>query len=412
MNQVRHPVVDFDHHSAEFNVDPHHAWQSLREQCPVAWSEEYGGYWIVSDYEGNHEVLKNTDVFTSERPADNPRYSGLSVPGQPERDLVFYPEEQDPPHHAPVRRLINAHLSPAEAQRMIPEIERWTTTFIDDDIESGSCDLLEEITGPVPAFVTLSWLGYPHDRIRAAADMMHGIFGYAPNSERWLQAVQSNEVEGTLWELCAARRAEPKDDFISWAVRQTVNGEPVGDDVIVGLCFVLVAGGVDTTSSLTASALVHLNRDHELRRRLVEEPDLLVSATEEFLRFYPPLSSGARRARQDVVLRGCPIQNGDRVLVSRYGANFDEGAFDRPEEFIPDRFPNRHVSFGLGPHRCAGSHLARLMFQEMIRQILRRMPDYRLDESQLQPYPDRGMADGWVALPATFTPGPRVGRPS
>ena len=95
---------------------------------------------------------------------------------------------------------------------------------------------------------------------------------------------------------------------------------------------------------------------------------------------------------------------GDRVLVSRHSANYDAGQFDRPEEFVPDRFPNRHVSFGLGVHRCVGSHLARLMFQEMITQILERMPDYEIDESAIAPYPDRGFAQGWVSLPARFTP--------
>jgi cytochrome P450 len=171
-----------------------------------------------------------------------------------------------------------------------------------------------------------------------------------------------------------------------------------------------VGGGVDTTTSLASSALVHLNRDRELRERLITEPDLLEPATEEFLRVYPPLASIARTARQDIELRGCAIRSGERVLISRHAANFDEEAFERPEEFIVDRFPNRHVSFGLGPHRCSGSHLARLMFQEMMRQILGRMPDYEIDEDRIEPYPDRGMVQGWASLPARFTPGPRGGK--
>ena len=97
------------------------------------------------------------------------------------------------------------------------------------------------------------------------------------------------------------------------------------------------------------------------------------------------------------------------MLVSRFAPNYDPNAFADPEELIVDRFPNRHVSFGLGPHRCVGSHLARLMFQEMIRQILSRIPEYELDEDQIQPYADRGMVQGWAALPARFTPGARVG---
>jgi cytochrome P450 len=181
----------------------------------------------------------------------------------------------------------------------------------------------------------------------------------------------------------------------------------VTDSAIVRLGYITVVGGVDTTTSLTSSALVHLNEDRALRQRLIDDPALLESATEVFLRVYPPLSSIARVARQDFEYRGCQIHSGDRVLVSRYAGNFDEQVFECPAEFRADRFPNRHVSFGLGPHRCAGSHLARLMFQEMMRQILRRMPDYELDEARIAPYPDRGIFEGWSALPAWFSPGIR-----
>jgi cytochrome P450 len=405
----RGPVVDFDHHSDAFNADPHAAWQDLRERCPVAWSERYGGYWIVSDYEGNHEVLKNHVFFTTERVPSTSGDQGLMIPG-PAPTTIALPEELDPPGHTPVRQLLNTQLSPAASTAMQPRIEHWTTTSIDAVIEAGECDLLYDITGPVPAFVTLEWLGFPLDQALGAAERMHDVLGYPPESERRRAALEQHWVtEHILRETVAARRQEPRDDAISWFLTQEIDGRPVDDDTIVSLGLVLVGGGVDTTTSLTSSALVHLDRDRDLRKRLIEEPGLLDVATEEFLRMYPPLASIARTARQDVELHGCAIRAGDRVLVSRHGANFDPHAFDDPQEFIPDRFPNRHVSFGLGPHRCSGSHLARLMFQEMMRQILTRMPDYELDEDRVAPYPDRGMVQGWASMPARFTPGPRIG---
>jgi cytochrome P450 len=293
---------------------------------------------------------------------------------------------------------------------MLPSIEYWTTTCIDAVIEAGRCDLLYDITGPVPAYTTLLWLGFPEEGIIQAAEKMHDSLGYPPTSERWKAAFANNVVEETLQATVAKRRKEPADDMISWLMTQEVNGEPVDDRTIVALGLVLVGGGVDTTTSLASSALVHLNRDRELRKRLIKEPDLVEPATEEFLRVYPPLASIARTAREDIELRGCAIRSGERVLISRHAANYDEEAFERPEEFIVDRFPNRHVSFGLGPHRCSGSHLARLMFQEMMRQILNRMPDYEIDEDRIEPYPDRGMVQGWASLPARFTPGPRGAR--
>jgi cytochrome P450 len=320
---------------------------------------------------------------------------------------LAYPEELDPPAHGPVRQLLNARLSPNASKAMLPSIEYWTTTCIDAVIEAGECDLLYDITGPVPAYTTLVWLGYPEEGIIQAAEKMHDSLGYPPTSERWKAAFANNVVEETLQATVAKRRKEPADDMISWLMTQELNGDPVDDQTIVALSLVLVGGGVDTTTSLASSALVHLNRDRELRKRLIEEPDLLEPATEEFLRVYPPLASIARTAREDIELRGCAIRSGERVLISRHAANYDEEAFERPEGFIVDRFPNRHVSFGLGPHRCSGSHLARLMFQEMMRQILNRMPDYEIDEDRIEPYPDRGMVQGWASLPARFTPGSR-----
>jgi cytochrome P450 len=410
---LRQPIVDFDHHSPEFNADPHTAWQSLRETCPVGWSEHYGGFWIVADYEGNHVALKNHAVFTSERVDSNSGDHGLNIPGYAtDEDLIAYPEEIDPPDHWPLRKLINARLSPAESREMQPAIEHWTTTCIDAVIGVGECDLLYDITGPVPAYTILDWLGFPHDRVIEAAEIMHDTLGYPPESDRYKKARANDMIQQTLWAACAARRKEPRHDLISWLMTQEINGKPVDDQTIVQLAIVLVGGGVDTTTSLTSSALVHLNRDRELRQQLIDNPGLLEPATEEFLRVYPPLSSIARTARRDYVLRGCRLHSGDRVLVSRYAANYDPDAFERPEEFIVDRFPNRHVSFGLGPHRCVGSHIARLMFQEMMGQILRRMPDYELDEESISTYPDRGMVNGWAALPARFTPGTREGAPA
>jgi cytochrome P450 len=315
------------------------------------------------------------------------------------------PLEVDPPAHIAVRQLLNRIMSPNAAQAMRARIAYWTAKHIDDVIEAGQCDLAYDIASPVPAHVTLEWLGYPLEHAELASYATHQTLGCPPGSEGFNQGYEATlRTHEFLREAIEAHRSEPRDDVISYLMQQELNGEPLDNSTIFNICVVLVGGGVDTTTSLTSSALVHLNRDRELRKRLVDEPELIVAATEEFLRMYPPLSTIARTARQDTELRGCPVQAGDRILVSRHSANYDARQFTDPDRFIPDRFPNRHVSFGLGVHRCVGSHLARLMFQEMMTQILQRMPDYEIDESAINPYPDRGFAQGWLNLPATFAP--------
>jgi cytochrome P450 len=404
----RSPVVDFDHHGPEFNADADAAWKELREKCPVAWSEHHGGFWVVSDYEGNHEVLKHTDVYTSERwPVDDgfgTPFIPKSVPG----DRIL-PIEVDPPDHIAVRQLLNPLLSPNAVEAMRPRVIHWVEHHIDQIIEKGSCDIVYDLTSPIPAQITLEWLGYPLEHAVETSYAFHDVLGYPIGTERWNKGFEGLLRSGELLqEAVTARRQNPGDDVISYLLSRELYGKPVDDETIIAMGQVLVGGGVDTTTSLTSSALVHLNRDRDLRRRLLDEPALLASATEEFLRMYPPLSTIARTVRQDSELHGCPVYAGDRVLVSRHSANYDANQFDDPEEFIPDRFPNRHVTFGLGPHRCVGSHLARVMFQEMLTRILARMPDYEIDETQIAPYPDRGFAQGWVQLPATFTPGRRT----
>jgi len=419
----RGPVLDFDHYSPEFNADPAAAWKALKD-TPFAWSERNGGFWVVSDHQGNYDVLRDHEAFSSAPAASGA--TTLVIPiggfemGSPE-DEPHWPQALDPPYHGQVRSLLNRPLAPRAVRRLQPLIEYWATTCVNKVIEAGSCDLLYDVTGPVPAYITLDWLGFPHDKIIAAAQSFHDLVGYPPGSEEFNRALENDIIRQTLWETCEARRSEPRDDLISWLMTQELDGEPLSDRVIVRLGYIIVAGGVDTTTSLAASALVHLNRDRELRQRLIEDPALIESATEEFLRVYPPLASIGRVATRDTEYRGHEVREGDRVLVSWQAANTDERVFDSPEEFRADRFPNPHVSFGLGPHRCAGSHLARLMFAETLRQVLRRMPDYEIDSGSIAPYPSRGIFNGWASLPARFTPGtrepageapPAEGRPS
>ena len=400
----RGPVIDFDHHSQEFNADPDSAWTKLRESCPVVWSSHYDGFWVVTDYEGNHEVLKHPEIFTSERWPKDDGYGTSFIPKTTPGEKTL-PLEVDPPDHIGVRQLLNPLLSPNASKAMRPRIAHWTTRHIDAVIERGECDLVYDITSPVPAHITLEWLGFPLEHADETSTAFHDMLGAAPGTEvsnRGFEAVLL--IFELLRQSVVARRAEPRDDVITYLIGCEVDGKPMSDDDIVNLCIVLVGGGVDTTTSLTSSALVHLNRDRTLRQRLIDNPELQGPATEEFLRMHPPLATIARTVRQESELRGCTVRPGDRVLVSRHSANYDAKQFENPQEFIPDRFPKRHVSFGLGPHRCVGSHLARLMFQEMLGQILGRMPDYEIDESSIDPYPDRGFAQGWVSLPARFTP--------
>ena len=187
------------------------------------------------------------------------------------------------------------------------------------------------------------------------------------------------------------------------------DGRKLRDDELIGVLWNLIGGGLDTTSSLTSLALYHLDTHHDLRQRLIDEPDLLVPATEEFLRFTSVNETLTRTVAADVELGGRQLKRGDFVMMSWLAANFDEKVFDRADQVVLDRTPNPHLAFGVGPHRCIGMHLARTMFAVLMGEVLTRIPDYQVDHEATRFYKGNPELAGVVTMPATFTPGPAVG---
>ncbi|MFD6103216.1 cytochrome P450, partial [Nocardia salmonicida] len=178
----------------------------------------------------------------------------------------------------------------------------------------------------------------------------------------------------------------------------------------LGMLGLLIGGGFDTTTALTAHALEWLSENPDQRETLSRDRDeLLDSATEEFLRYYTPAPGDGRTIAEDCEVVGTEFKEGDRVWLSWAMANRDPAVFDDPNEVILDRRRNRHYSFGLGVHRCIGSNVARTVFKRMLLAVLDRMPDYRCDPETTVHYDTIGVIQGMRHLPATFTPGPRLG---
>jgi len=166
---------------------------------------------------------------------------------------------------------------------------------------------------------------------------------------------------------------------------------------------------VGTTASLVSQTLVWLYQHQDVRTDLIEHPEKLPNAVEEFLRYFSPTQALARTVASDTEFHGCALSKGDRVLLVWASANRDSAQFSDPDALDIERWPNRHTAFGVGIHRCAGSHLGRAMAIELLGQILERMPDYEVRLDLLQPYPHQGTNTGWRSIPATFTPGQRRG---
>ena len=408
------PVVEFDHHSKEFLDDRHAEWKRLRG-TPVAYNPRYGGFWVVSGHAEVARVSRDDETFSSEfhaAPRDGIRYRGIAgVPrakGIPPAGIA----EADKAVHQALRRVMNPFLLPRAVTELRPFMARLTDWFIDQRIESGEMDLVLDLTNPVPAVVTMRLVGLPGDRWEQYAELFHATVAHrpgAPEYDRALAAVP-DMVAGLLAEA-HDRRSRPRDDLLTRLVEMRVQGRTLTDEEISSVLWNLVGGGLDTTTSLTSLALHHLDGRPAERRQLIERPELMVTATEEFLRYYSVNETLTRTVTRDVELGGQQLKAGDVVLISWLSANHDESEFRCPEQVVLDRTPNRHLAFGVGPHRCIGMHVARTLFQVLLAGVLRRMPDYRVDRGATRFYEGNPMLAGVVSMPASFTPGERVGPP-
>lgn len=406
-DQPRCPVTQFDHHSAAHARDHVEIYRQLREESPVAWTEAHGGYWVVSDYDSLFRASRDDDLFSSAR-HDEYGGPGLSVT-IPKAPTAFHiPIEVDPPNFRPYRKAVNQVTAPVAVANLDEVVTHYVTGFVDSIIEQGSADLA--IVASVPAAVTLDWLGLDPSEYQNYVDAMHTLVAAAPGSPEYVHAAEVAVpwVSKTVREHIAHRRLHPTDDATTHFINVEVDGRPMDDDEIYSILELVISGGVGTTASLITQSLVWLFQNPDQRQRLIDDPAMVDIAVEEFLRVFSPTQALARTIMDDTEFQGCPVRKGDRALLAWASANRDPNQFENPDEVDITRWPNRHVAFGLGIHRCAGSHLGKAMAREMIRQVLGRMGDYKVDMDGLVIYPDQGTNAGFHTIPVTYTPGTRL----
>lgn len=401
----RCPVVHFDHHSPEHAADPVGSYRKLRSETPVAWTEAHGGFWVLSDYKSVFEAARDDDTFSSERSPYGGEGLSVTIPKAP--TAFHIPIELDPPRFRPYRKVVNQVTAPAAIKKLDPVIKKYVTGFIDEVIELGKADLA--FIAAVPAAVTIDWLGLDPSEYQKYVDAMHTLVVTQPGSKEYEHAatVAVPWVQETVRKHIAERRKNPTDDVTSFFIAADVDGRKMTDDEIYSILELLISGGVGTTTSLTTQAMVWLYQNPQDRQRLIDNPEMLDVAIEEFLRVFSPTQALARTVTRDVEFMGCSMRKGDRVLLSWASANRDPSQFENPDKVDITRWPNRHMAFGVGIHRCAGSHLGRAMAKEILGQVLERMPDYVVDLDNLVPYPDQGTNAGYYSIPVTFTPGKR-----
>jgi cytochrome P450 len=364
--------TDFDLFDDRYVRDPFSIWAQVRS-CPVLTSERWGGSHLVIGYDAVTAAAQNTAALTSTLGTSaTPTLDDRTDPDRP-RSII----NSDPPDHAPVRRVLLPTFAPAAVAGYEPTTRGLCESLIDAMGDRVAVDAAVEYAQQIPARVIGQILGVPDERTDVFIGWVRAILEHgAREPEKRVEAFTA--LMAYFMGEIADRRTTPRADLISELVKaRTDDGSPVSDRDIVGNLGLLLIAGIDTTWSAIGSSLWHLAQHPDDRARLCAQPELWPTAIEELLRAYAPVMMG-RIAVTDTEVGGCPVAPGRRVLLSFPAANRDPAVFDDPDHVILDREHNRHVAFGSGIHRCAGSNLARMELRVALQTWLEKFPEFSL----------------------------------
>lgn len=409
-NDRKQHRYDFDRHTPEYLHQFETVAAEMHAKCPVAWSETYGGHFVAAGHEEVFQIARAAGYVSNAFDLEK-GLLGILIPGpEGQRPLAGF-LEMDPPAQRHYRQALNPYLSPAAVKRWIPAVDELVRACLDEKIESGRIDFVDDLANIVPAVLTLGLLGFRLEKWETYVEPTHASVYVRMDSPEWLEIRRKQmEMGKDMYVQVQQIRHTGKPGLVHALVNATIDGKTPPDEEIMYVIGLLIGGGFDTTTALTAHSLEWLGENQEERSRLsANRSTLLDSATEEFLRFYTPAPGDGRTITAPCSFAGQRFEEKDRVFLSWAMANRDPRVFPDPNEIKLDRGGNRHFAFGLGLHRCIGSNVARVVFKRMLVGVLDRMPDYAVDPSGTVHYDTIGVINGIKNLPATFTPGRRLG---
>src|SRR5689334_10106481 len=261
-------IVDFDHHSDEFNLNELAINKELRQKCPVAWNTNHGGFWFLTSYDAVAQAAREGDTFAHKyepNAEDGIDYQGeMGVP-RPEGQPALGIGEIDGPYHLALRHALAPFFSPGAVLKMKPFMEQLAHEFLDKQITTGRMDLVLDYASPVPAILTMRLMGLPHDNWQLYADLFHGMMDASDSAKYDKVIAEVPAMIDGLLKFAAIRRADPAEDLTSFLVQFEFDGKRLDDDQLIEILWNLIGGGVDTTTSLTALSLLHLGTHPALR---------------------------------------------------------------------------------------------------------------------------------------------------
>ncbi|MBU3689670.1 MAG: cytochrome P450 [Acidimicrobiales bacterium mtb01] len=368
-------TTDFDHGDPEYNRHAHAIWAELRDKCPVAHSDRYGGTWLPVTHEHVREIAYDTENFTSRAVVVS-----TEVPLDPAPIGGAPPITSDPPFHHEARRIVLPPFSPKKIAEWEPEIRRMCNELLDTmeaEAKNGlTIDAAIQYAQHIPVNVIARMLGFPLEDQDLFREFVHDILENI-NLDPQDRIAAFERIDAYLKAQIDDHIANPRDDLTGYLLDVELFGEKIPHELVGGFILLLLVAGIDTTWSAIGSSLWHLATHADDRRRLVNDPSLMNTAIEEFLRAYAPVTM-ARLVAKDHDFHGCPMKKDEWVLLPFPAANLDPAEFPDADKVLIDRAENRHAAFGLGIHRCLGSNLARLELRVAVEEFIKRFPDFEL----------------------------------
>jgi cytochrome P450 len=369
--------------------DPHAAWTLLREQAPVWWHDRPGGepFWCITRYDDARAVHAEPVVFSSQA-AGITIHDDVSLASPPRGGAAMgiHPMiHTDPPRHAPLRKIISHRFTPRSIATLEQKVREITARCLDEAADKRDVDFVTDIAHRIPAEITFAMMDIPQEKWSRLAELEHMTvtssdpeFRHGEDESMTVQAA-SAELHGYFAQVIQERVGGDGDDLLSVFLRGRLDGEPLSWIQVVAEAGLLLAGGLDTTrAAASAGAMLPLIERPEQLRALQDDPGLVPTAVEEFVRWASPVVSEARTATADAEIGGQQIRAGERVCIWVPSCNRDEKHFADPFRYDVRRSPNRHLGFAYGEHFCLGSHLARLTLRVEFEALLTRFSGFEL----------------------------------
>jgi cytochrome P450 len=364
--------------SAEFAACPQPVYRRMHAQCPVG-RTVFTDRPVLARYADVAWALRHPEIFSSE----------LELQLGNERPMI--PQQIDPPTQTKFRKVLDSHFSRRRMLALEPDIRRRANSLIDAFFDRGECEFDAAFAIPLPGSVFLDLMGLPHADLELLLELKDGIIRPPtatgdPQQATRLRGAAARRIYAYFEKVIDERTAKPRDDMLTSLIGTEIDGARLTRNEVLDVCFLLLLGGLDTVTATLGCHIAFLAANPTHRRQIIETPERIPNAVEELLRWETPVTTVPRLLKRDIRIGGVELGEGEVVMLLLGAADVDDAAFAHAGLVDFDRERNRHLAFGAGPHRCLGSHLARVELTTAVDVWHRRIPEYSIKPGETPRY--------------------------